>query len=148
MMNLAVLSAISALAGSAVGGLTSFLSTWLGQNAQFKTQLRLSDKGRKQELYKDFVDNASQLYIDALTHDKPDLSKAIALYGLVSRMRIVSSPEVSEKAEAIARQIVAFYPQPNKSFEDLVAMMEADSLDPLHDFSDACRDELEGLTLR
>src|SRR5271167_4938997 len=98
-MDVAYLSAVAALAGSAVGGLTAFLSSLLGRNAQLRAQLFLNDKGSRQELYRDFVDRASMLYIEALTIDKPDLSRAIALYALISRMRIVSSPRVVEEAE-------------------------------------------------
>jgi hypothetical protein len=97
-MDTAYLSALAALAGTAVGGLTSFFSSWLGQSAQFKAQLFLQEKGHRQELYRDFVDEASRLYIDALTNDQPDLPKAIALYALVSRMRILSSPKLVEEA--------------------------------------------------
>jgi len=46
--------------------------------AQLKTQLFLHDKGRRQELYRDFVNEASRLWIDALTSDQPELSKTIA----------------------------------------------------------------------
>ena len=97
-MDTAYLSALAALAGTAVGGLTSFFSSWLGQSAQLKAQVFLQEKGRRQELYRDFVDEASRLYIDALTNDQPDLPKAIALYALVSRMRILSSPKLVEEA--------------------------------------------------
>lgn len=144
-MNTAFLSAFAALAGSAVGGLTSFISTWLGQSSQFKSQLFLHDKGRLQELYRDFVDQACQMYIDALTHDAPDLPKAITLYALISRMHVVSSPKVVETARAAARRIVESYPERNKTFGELLTMIEANALDPLRDFSEACREELEGL---
>ncbi|HUN95400.1 MAG TPA: hypothetical protein VMU69_04070, partial [Bradyrhizobium sp.] len=102
-MDPAYVTALAALAGSAIGGMTSFCSSWLGQSAQLRTQLLLSDKGRKQELYRDFVDEASNLYIDALTHDTPDLSKAIKLYALINRMRILSSNNVIEEAHKVAR---------------------------------------------
>src|ERR1700747_3583726 len=65
-MNPAYLLALAALSGSAVGGLTSFFSSWLGQSAQLRAQVFLQEKGRRQELYRDFVDEASRLYIDAL----------------------------------------------------------------------------------
>ncbi len=54
-MDTAYLSALAALAGSSVGSLTSFLSSRLGQSAQLKAGLVLHDKGRRQELYHDFV---------------------------------------------------------------------------------------------
>ncbi len=146
-MDTAYLSALAALTGTAVGGLTSFFSTWLAQNAQFKAQLFLHDKGRRQELYRDFVDEASQLYIDALTNDQPNLSKTITLYALVSQMRFISSPKVIEEAEKVVRVILETYPKPNKTFSELRDMAHdmahEQSLDPLRRFSESCREELQ-----
>jgi folate-binding Fe-S cluster repair protein YgfZ len=148
-MDTAYLSALAALTGTAVGGLTSFFSTWLAQNAQFKAQLFLHDKGRRQELYRDFVHEASQLYIDALTNDQPNLSKTITLYALVSQMRFISSPKVIEEAEKVARLILETYPKPNKTFSELRDMAHdmahEQSLDPLRRFSESCREELQGV---
>ncbi len=145
-MDIAYLSALAALGGSAIGGLTSIFSSWLGQSVQLKAQLLLYDKGRKQELYHDFVNEASQLYIDALTHDKPDLSKTVALYALISRMRIISSPKVVAESDKMAQLIVDTYPEPNKTFSELHEMVKEHTLDPLRSFSEACREELEGQT--
>ena len=142
-MDTAYLSALAALTGTAIGGLTSFFSSRLAQNAQFKAQLFLHDMGRRQDLYRDFVDEASQLYIDALTNDEPNLSRSIALYALVSRMRIISSPTVIEDAEKVARLIMETYPKPNKKFSELHEMAHEPSLDPLRRFSECCREELQ-----
>jgi hypothetical protein len=146
-MDIAYLSALAALAGSAVGGLTSFFSSWLGQSGQLKAQLFLHDKGRRQELYRDFVDEASRSYIDALTRDTPEPAKTVALYALISRMRFLSSPKVIEEADKVMRLILDTYPEPNKTFNDLHAMRkEGHPFDPLRDFSESCREELRGLT--
>ena len=76
-MNAAYLSALAALAGSAIGGLTSFLGSWVSQNAQAKARLFIRERMRRQKLYRDFVEEGSTLYIDALTHDTADLTKMI-----------------------------------------------------------------------
>ena len=148
-MDTAYLSALAALAGTAVGGLTSFFGSWLGQSAQAKTQLFLHDKGRRQELYREFIDAASQLLIHALTSDQPDLPKAIAVYALISRMRVISSPKVIEEAERVARLILETYSKPNKTFSELRDMAHdmahEESLDPLRRFSECCREELQGV---
>jgi hypothetical protein len=144
-MDSAYLSAIAALAGSAIGGATSFLSSWLGRGAQLRSQLVIYDKSRRQELYHEFVDEASRLYIDALVRDTPDLSKTINLYALISRMRILSTRHVVDEAEKVARLIVDSYPEPNKSFDEVRAMVDRHALDPLQGFSDACREELQTL---
>lgn len=146
-MDVAYLSAIAALAGSAVGGLTSFLATWLSQNTALKAQLLLQDKTRRQEVYRAFVEEASRLYIDALTHDAPEPSKTIALYALISRMRIVSSPRVITEGEKVARLIVETYDEPNKTPDDFREMRKNRTSDPLRDFSECCRKELQMLAL-
>jgi hypothetical protein len=144
-VNVATLSALAALAGSAIGGLTSFLSSWLSQNAQLKAQLFLRDKTGRQKLYRSFVEEASRLYIDALTHDAPDLSKTVTLYALISRMRVLSSPRVVAEAEKIARLIVNSYPEPNRTFTELRQMMDVNAFDPLRGFAESCREELQAL---
>jgi hypothetical protein len=144
-MNPTSLSALAALSGSAVGGLTSFFSSWLGQSAQLRTQLFLNDKGRRQELYREFVDEASKDYIDSITTNTPDLTRLVALYALISRMRSASSPKVIEEAEKVAQLIVRSHPEPNMTFADLRSMISANAIDPLRHFSESCREELESL---
>jgi hypothetical protein len=144
-MNPASLSAIAALAGSAVGGLTSFLATWLGQGQQIRAQLMLNDKARRQEIYRDFVNEGSTLYVDALTSEAPDLGKLVQLYALISRMRIISSFAVSEEAKCVARVIFNAYTQPNKNFADIGTMVNQDVFDPMKHFSELCRAETEGM---
>jgi hypothetical protein len=139
------LSALAALSGSAVGGLTSFFSSWLGQSAQLRTQLFLNDKGRRQELYREFIDEASKGYIDSITTNTPDLTRLVALYALISRMRSLSSPKVIEEAEKVAQLIVRSYPETNMTFADLRPMITARAIDPLRSFSESCRVELEEL---
>jgi len=49
-------------------------------------------------------------------------------------MRILSSPKVVEEADKVVRLIVDFYPKPNKTFSELRAMMNDNSLDLLRTF--------------
>jgi hypothetical protein len=80
MMNAAYLPALAALAGSAVGGLTSLASAWLTQNHQDRAKRVLQDKGRRQKLYKRFIDEASKLYADALAHGRARRHRAREQY--------------------------------------------------------------------
>lgn len=143
-MDAAHLPALAALSGSAIGGFTTFLATWRGVRAQLRAQLLLQGKSRREELYREFVEEASVLYIDALTHDTPDPARVIRLYALVSRLRILSTPPVVAEADRIARQIAHSYAEPNRSLDELRAMLSRDALDPLRGFAEACRNELEG----
>ena len=144
-MNSSIASALAALAGTITGGLTSALTSWLTQHAQATAQWHAQDKLQRQELYREFIERASNCYIDALQHDKADIPALVELYVRVGRMRILSSPKVVESAELVARTVVDTYLKPNKSFLELREMANSGSIDLLRDFSETCRAEFESL---
>jgi hypothetical protein len=145
-MDASVISALAALAGVTIGGLTSVLASWLSQHAQARAQWLAQDKLRRQELYKEFIEAASKCNIHALQHDEPDIPALVALYAMVGRMRILSSPKVVENAESVARGIVDTYLVPNKTFLELREMTNNGSIDLLREFSQSCRAEFESLS--
>jgi len=142
-MNVGYVTAIAALAGAGLGGLTSFASSWTTLHLQMKAQRLATSKSTRQELYKQFIDEASRTYVDALVHDKLDVSGLVGIYALISKMRVLSSQKVIESAAGIAILITDTYFQPNKTPTELQAMMHDGGVDPLRDFSDVCRQELE-----
>jgi hypothetical protein len=143
MDNPAYLPAVAALAGSAIGGLTSFASAWLTQRHQDRAKLLLQDKGRRQLLYRQFIEEASKLYADALVHNEAEVSALVSVYALLSRMRVLSSSAVVEKADAVVRMVVETYFEPNKTFTELRDLLKSHPVDPLRAFSEECRAELQ-----
>ena len=99
---------------------------------------------RRQDLYKEFIDEASKTYADALKHDKADVSTLVGIYTRIGRMRVLSSPKVVESAEQVALAIVDQYLAPNVSFPELRDLEEKGGLDPLRVFAEACRAEFLG----
>jgi hypothetical protein len=144
-MDASGITALAALMGAAVGGLTSGFASWLIQKTQVRTQWLAQEKLLRQELYKEFIEEASQCYIDALQHDKPDIPALIGLYAKVGRMRILSSQTVLEHAEQVERTILDTYLAPDKTFPELREMANSRSINLLRDFSEACRAEFESL---
>ncbi len=145
LMDASVISALAALAGAAIGGLTSVFASWLTQRAQARAEWLAQERLRRQELYKEFIEEASKSYIDALQHDKADIAALVGLYAKISRMRILSPPRVVESAEQISRKIVDTYLAPDKTFVELREMANDGSLDLLRDFSEACRADFDSL---
>jgi hypothetical protein len=145
IMNPAYLPVVAALAGSAIGGLTSLAAAWITQQRQASAQRLAQDKSRRQKLYKQFIEEASKLYADALVHNDSEVSALVSVYALISRMRVLSSSVIVEKAEAVVRMIVDTYFSPNRSFLELRHMMDSRAMDPFRDFSEACREELRTL---
>ena len=54
-MDIAYISALSALAGSVVGGLTSGITTWLGLRTQMRAGQLAHNKSQREDLYRDFI---------------------------------------------------------------------------------------------
>jgi hypothetical protein len=96
---------------------------------------------QREELYKNFIEEASRLYADALVNDQSEVSKLVDLYALIARMKILSSDAVIEAAEKAGRLILDTYLSPNRTFVDLPDLMN--EMDPLRDFGEACRRELQ-----
>jgi hypothetical protein len=97
-VNVAYISAFSALTGSAIGGVASIATTWLTQHSQDRSQRHAQSVGRRERLYGDFVDEASVLYIDAMTHDQFDPSKFVQIYATVAKLRLFASTDVVMKS--------------------------------------------------
>jgi hypothetical protein len=147
-MDASVISALAALTGTAVGGLTSAFAKWLNHRTQIRSQWLQHQKNRRQILYRDFIDEASKCYIDALQHGEADIAGLVGLYAKLGRMRVLSSKPVVLSAETIVRTILDTYLQPDKTFVELRDMAIHGTIDLWHDFAHACRDEFEDLQAR
>jgi hypothetical protein len=146
-MDASVITALAALAGTAVGGLTSVAASLLSHRIQIRAQWLQHEKNRRQMLYREFIEQASKCYIDALQHGEADISSLVGLYAGVSRMRVLSSKPVLHSAEHITRKILDTYLEPDKSFVELREMARTGAIDLLHEFSNACRDEFDHIRL-
>ena len=141
------MSALSALAGSVVGGLTSGFTTWLSQRAQARAGQFAHDKSQREDLYKDFIVAASKVYGDAVLSNEPQVQELVALSALISRMRVLSSSRTVASAEKILEATISAYFAPNKTIRELHEMMKSGAgIDPLKDFSEAAREELRAFT--
>ncbi len=147
-MDVGYISALSALAGSAVGGLTSAATTWMSQRAQSRAGQISHQMGRREDLYRDFITAASSAYGDALMSNEPRLSELVALYAMISRMRVVSGPRTVECADKVMLAIIDTYFAPNRTVREVRDLLKAGAgIDPLREFSEAARDEV-GSTFR
>ena len=142
-MDAAYISAFAALAGTAVGGLTSFATSWITQQAQARAQRLAAEREARAALFGRFLDEAAKLYSDALQSRRDDLTGLIGIYALTNRIRLVSSPQVVEAADTVCRIIVDAYSVPNMTMKEMRENWIDRHVDPLRDFSEACRQELQ-----
>ena len=144
-MDPSVITALAALMGASIGGLTSVLTSWFAQRTQTRAQWLAQESDRLQDLYKEFIEEASTCYVHALQHDEADIPGLVRLYAKLGRMRILSSPKVLDCAGRIERKIVDTYLAPDKSFLEIREMINSGSVDLLGEFSAACRAEFDSL---
>ena len=144
-MEPATISALAALAGATIGGVTSFAATWLTQRTQARVQELTHSLTVREQLYKAFIKEASKLYADALVNEISDISNLVELYAMISEMRVISARNTVEGADKVARLIVNTYRAPSKTLPELEDMVNRGAIDVLQTFSEAARQEFHRL---
>jgi hypothetical protein len=145
-MNVMYIPAIAAVSASACGAISTGLTSWFNQRRRDRVRRSSRAVAQREDLYKNFIEETSRLYADALASETSELSKLVDMYALIGRMKILSSDAVVRAAEKAGRLIIDTYLAPNKSLVDVPELIA--DLDPLRDFSEACRRELEGRSRR
>ena len=141
-MEPAYISAFAALAGTAIGGLASFATSWVTQNAQSKAQRIAAERESRAALFGRFLDEAARLYSDALQNRRDDVTALMGIYALTNRIRLIASPQVVDAADTVVRIIVDAYQAPNMTMAEMRENWIDRHIDPLRDFAEACRKEL------
>ena len=144
-MDVAYITALSALAGSIVGGLTTGFTTWLSHRSQVRASHRETQVIRRQDLFRHFIVSASKSYGNALVSSDPQIVEFVELYALVSQMRVLCSAELVACAETLVQTIGDTYAGPSRGATEWleIARNPREEMDVLRRFSAMARDELE-----
>jgi hypothetical protein len=141
-LNPAYLSALSALAGATIGGLTSFATSWTTQRAQLRDAHREAEKTKLEALYSNFIAEAARLYGDALTRQTEEIIGLVQLYAMVGHMRLVSDRAVVDAAMRVEDTIIETYLGPNRTLHELMDFAHKGGMDLLSEFGEASRRDL------
>ena len=141
-MDSAYLSALSALAGTMIGGVTTFLTSWTTQMAQARSARLSEERARRDQLYSKFLDETARLYSYAMSEDKINHENLVNIFALRGRILLQSSSSIVEAADAIIKRLVSLYMTPNRSDDDLLRDIENSSDDLMVAFAKVCRAEL------
>ena len=140
-MDSTIITAVAAAGGSLVGAAATSVTTWITQRTQRAHAEREERLRNRQTLYGEFITEASRLAVTAFSHSLERPDTFVKLYGLSGRIRLVATDPVLAAAEACIRQIIDLFAKPNMTVEQIRLAFERDRLDPLRDFSVACRKE-------
>jgi hypothetical protein len=144
----ALLGPVSALMGALIGGSTSLVAAVYTQRHQDRLQRVASEIAKRETVYADFVMSASNLLLNAYTHDDIALSgDEQRMVGLINRMRLFAPTDVVDGAEAVLRTIVEIMLKPSIELRQLAKEALSKSLDPdpLLAFSSLCRADLDNV---
>ena len=133
--------AIAAFWGSATGSIATLVTAWLARRRQDRLRRTERAVSQREKLYRQFIEEASRLYADALVNEQAEPSQLVGMYALIGRMKIISCDDVVQAAEKVGRLILGTYLSPNRTLAELPDLI--DEVDPLRAFSDACRRELQ-----
>jgi hypothetical protein len=114
-MDAAILSTFSALAGTAIGALSSLSSTWMTTQSQARAARLAGERAKREDIYGRYMD------------------------GHIARY---ATPPVLESANRALRIIVAIALGPKRTPEEVRAMMDQRDADVIGAFAENCRVEL------
>ena len=141
-MNSTFLPTLAVLLGSATGALTSVATTWLAHRHQQRSQWMTQERARRERIFSEFIDQASKMFADALTHCcLEDPTKFVPLYATMGKLRLFASKRTISTADAVMSRILKTYYLPNTDFTTPPSRPDRD-FDILLNFIEACRAEL------
>jgi hypothetical protein len=145
-MDSSIIAVFSAILGTTVGGLTTFLTTFLNQRYAMRRDILAKDVANREQLYSEFLKEVGNLYFDSINRTLDDVSQQaslITMYSLVGRIRMISSEPVLRSAEKVAEDIVESYKRPPTTFQEFQQLWGTS--DPWHEFTNACRTERQSM---
>jgi hypothetical protein len=142
-----LITAMAGVFGSLVGASASIATTWLTKRTEIVRTTAERNLHERESLYNQFLTEASRVAVHALTHSFEGPDQIVALYGILSRIRLVASNSVVREGEMCCVQILAQYGKPGVTVDELRGVLlgaanDLAELDPLKAFSNACREEL------
>jgi len=147
-MDTTLITAMSGVLGSLVGGSATVATAWLTQKTLTRRELNVRDMRQREKLYADFIGECARLLIDAFTHKLEDPEKLLPLYALTNRVRLTASQPVVAEAERLLARITEQYFSRNLTVEEMRQLARSQDADPLRTFGEACRAELKSIRAR
>jgi hypothetical protein len=147
-MDTMILTAMSGVLGSLVGGSATVATAWVTQKTVNRRELIQTEIRKRETLYGEFVGECAKLLVDAFTHTLDQPEKLLPIYALINRIRLSASQPVLVEAEHVLRRITEQYFLRNLTFEELSQLARSEDADPLKPFGEACRAELKSMRTR
>jgi hypothetical protein len=144
-MDAAILPTISALAGTAIGAVSSIGSTWMTTQSQARAARIAAERGKREDIYGQYMSELARFYANALTNVGIDYERLTALYALSGRIGLYASQPVVAAADRALQFVVDLALSPARTPDQMRQMMNQAEANVIAAFARACRDELQGI---
>jgi hypothetical protein len=141
----AIISATSALAGTAIGAISSLVTAWLTSKSEARLARITAERAKREELYGRYMDELAVLYTNALNSTQVDYERLTVAYALSGRISLYATQPVTDEAVNALRFIVDLALGPTRSQAEMRALMDDANNNVLRTFARACRDELDAI---
>jgi hypothetical protein len=147
-MDTMILTAMSGVLGSLVGGSATVATAWVTQKTVNRRELIQTEIRKRETLYGEFIGECAKLLVDAFTHTLEQPEKLLPIYAQINRIRLCASQPVLIEAEHVLRRITEQYFLKNLTIEELTRLARSEDADPLKEFGEACRAEIKSMRTR
>jgi hypothetical protein len=148
MTDTALLTALSGLLGTLIGGSASVATTWVAHKTVSKRELIREEMRKRETLYGEFIGECAKLLMKSFTHSLEEPETMLAVLALINRIRLCASPMVLEQAERLLRRITDQYLSRNLTLDELRELARSENADLLREFAETCRAELVSIQAR
>ena len=129
--------------GTVMGASATVAIAWINQKTLNERELLREDFHTREPLYGEFISECARLIVDAFQHTLEKPETLLPAYALLNRIRMCASHEVLAAAERLLDRITDQYVSSNFSAQELLQLARSAETDPLKEFGEACRAELE-----
>jgi len=129
--------------GTVMGASATVVIAWINQKSLNQRELLREDLHTREPLYGEFISQCARLFVDAFQHTLEKPETLLPAYALLNRIRMCASHEVLAAAERLLDRITDQYVSSNLSAQELLQLARSAETDPLKEFGEACRAELE-----
>ena len=145
-MDNTIVTALTGLVGSLLGGSASVATAWVTQRTSSKRQEFHAELTRREALYGQFINECSAHALHSFEESLDKSEKLLSIYALLNRIRLCASDGVLNAAEGALAAIGEQYFKPKLSTDELRALLrEGAKADPLKPFAEASRAELKSM---
>jgi hypothetical protein len=148
LIDATLLTALSGLFGTLLGGSASVATTWVAHKTVSKRELMREELRKRETLYGEFIGECARLLMDSFTHTLEKPETMLAVLALINRIRLCASPAVLDQAERLLRRITEQYLSRNLTLDELRELARSQNADLLREFAETCRAELASLQSR